>query len=430
MSDAKTRTTLRLKVQPPKGRVGSQRVYLVRGPKGRIDSRPIGNPRQKGRPVKTSADYKKALQRLRRVDEWHDNKHELPTAKRRQADKRRLATQKRRRTALMQVIARRARTGNPNPRKRRSRPMAKLHGAAKAAFLARMARGRRAARTRNPASLRRAIHTGGPPVSPQVFEDHRWLSAEGRRKNPMTARNHSGQFVSVANPGRPFSQVPRSYGKGWAKPKRKRAKARRSQHPKKRKVSRARRSTARIEQGSGRGRRRYPYQVTFRTPKKHGGRRVKNPSFRGVMASIKTTAMPMALGGLAGLGSGFLDAKIFGTKPTLSILSKIGLALLGAGLIGQKHPMAAAGWAGGMIGSTGYHQGVKWGGGMVGLSPSGALAGIADMAADDPEMAQLIAGLGDVVDAEGVGDVEDEYNTALADADDMDDVGDLVEAEG
>jgi len=160
-------------------------------------------------------------------------------------------------------------------------------------------------------------------------------------------------------------------------------------------------------------------------------RRRRNPSFGGVMATVKSTAAPMVVGGLAGLGAGFVDAKLLGSKPIISIFVKLAAALAGAAVVGQKHPMIAAGWAGGLIGSTGYHAGVALGGGMVGLSPQGALKGIADMAADDPEMAAMIAGLGEVDDDNSggaLGEAADEYNAALSDVED-DAMGDVVEAD-
>jgi len=142
------------------------------------------------------------------------------------------------------------------------------------------------------------------------------------------------------------------------------------------------------------------------------------------MTTIKSTAMPMAMGGIAGLGAGYMDAKFLGSRPTVSVLAKLGLGFLGAALLGRKRPLWAAGFAGGMVGSTGYHAGVRFGGGMVGLSPQGALKGIADMAADDPEMANMIAGLADVVDDNGAlgDDAAANYNAILEEADDMADV--------
>jgi hypothetical protein len=276
----------------------------------------------------------------------------------------------------------------------------KLTGHAKAAFLRRMAAGRRKAK---PAQHRKATHRRGGKLT-------------GRAKAAFLRRMAAGR-------------------KGWRVPSK--AHVRRARHRKGvKKHLRAITSIGRRQMVAGlvrlnpRTGRITMTKVANPRRKKHHrrGRRVKNPSFRGVLGPIKSSIAPMMLGGLSGLGAGYMDAKLLGDKPTISILAKIGLAILGAGFIGRRHPMAAAGWAGGLVGSTGYKFGAKWGGGMVALSPSSALKGIADMAAENPEMAATIAGLGDVVDANGgeLGDGSDEYNDALGDDEDM---SDLVEAE-
>lgn len=233
------------------------------------------------------------------------------------------------------------------------------------------------------------------------------------------ARNRKGQFVKR-------SRNPSAY---VANPRKKRRKKAHRKAPARTKARR----TAKKRPG-----RTYPLHVvdargrpagTFRKPNPRRRRRARNPSFGGVMATIKTTIPPMLLGGAAGLGAGYIDAKFLGDKPTISLVSKLTLALLGAAMIGRKHPMAAAGFAGGMMGSTGYRYGVKFGGGLVGLSPSGTLKGLADMAAENPEMAATIAGLGDIVEspALGDGDATEEYNQALADSDE--EMADIVEAD-
>ena len=162
--------------------------------------------------------------------------------------------------------------------------------------------------------------------------------------------------------------------------------------------------------------------------RKHHARRAHNPMGGGLIKTAKASLMPMALGGLAGATAGYVDAKWLGKQATVSILFKILAALAGAAVIGKRHPLAAAGWSGGLIGATGYYAGVKMGGGLVALNKAGALAGLADMAADDPDLAAQIAGLGDVVDEMGdeaaLGDAANDYNEALGDAEDMADVVD------
>jgi hypothetical protein len=195
-----------------------------------------------------------------------------------------------------------------------------------------------------------------------------------------------------------------------------------------------------LKRGAGHRRRRHS-TVAVANPRRrrrhharpvrhHRRRRVSNPMGGGLLRTVKASAMPMALGGLAGATAGFVDAKFLGDKATISILFKLGAALAGAALIGKRHPLAAAGWSGGLIGATGYYAGVKLGGGLVALNKRAALAGLADMAADDPDLAAQIAGLGDdealgdVVDDGGLGDAAADYEAALADDETISDVVD------
>ncbi len=150
----------------------------------------------------------------------------------------------------------------------------------------------------------------------------------------------------------------------------------------------------------------------------------------GIVRVAKGTVMPMGFGLAAGGVAGFADTKFLSGKPIASVLTKLGLAVAGAALLGRRHPTWAMGWAGGMMGSTGYSFGVKMAGGLVATSPQSALKGIADMAAEDPDMAAQIAGLaglGDVVeDANGLGDAAEDYNDQLGDVV-TDDMADMVE---
>lgn len=161
-----------------------------------------------------------------------------------------------------------------------------------------------------------------------------------------------------------------------------------------------------------------------RRRKKHH-RRATNPRRRNpvgtAVRTVKAQIAPMAAGGAAGMLAGYVDTKWLSDKPLVSILSKIGLGLAGAFVIAKKSPSAASGWAGGMLSAAGYTQGVKFGGGHVALSGLGALQGVADMAADDPQMANLIAGLSD---GESLGD--DAYDSAAALGDPDEEMAGLV----
>ena len=249
-----------------------------------------------------------------------------------------------------------------------------------------------AARNRKGQFVKRRRNPSGTVVNPR---------RRRRRRNPR--RGHHGATRAYAA----------GYARAFAKPrKRRKAKAR------------GRRAVTHTYRKGSRARRAYPLMLN--RPKRR--RRARNPSFGGVMQTVKSSLGPMFMGGLSGFGAGVLDAKLLGNRPMISILSKLGLAVIGAGVMGRKHPLAAAGWAGGLIGSVGYTQGVKLSGGLVGLNNAHTVQGLAELASDDPEMAALLAGLGDVVDdASGLGDASD-YEDALADAE-SGDMSDLVEAE-
>ncbi len=178
-------------------------------------------------------------------------------------------------------------------------------------------------------------------------------------------------------------------------------------------------------------RRRRP--VAVRNPRRR--RRVhhrrhyrRNPGMGGgLVKTAMASLLPMGLGGIGGAISGFADAKFMADKPLISALSKVVLGVGGAALL-RKRPALAFGFAGGVMGSFGYSVGVKAAGGLVATSPQSALKGIADMANDDPEMAALLEGLGELTPDAGVGDSGDDYANALADSEESD-LSDLVEAE-
>ena len=153
--------------------------------------------------------------------------------------------------------------------------------------------------------------------------------------------------------------------------------------------------------------------------KKHHARRARNPVGTAVR-TVKAQLLPMGAGAAAGFVAGYVDTKFLSDKPLVSVIGKIVMGVAGAYLIAKKNPSAAAGWAGGALGATGYQQGVKFGGGHVALSGLGALQGVADMAADDPEMANLIADLSDEQD--GMGDAASDYSQALGDEDNVQDI--------
>lgn len=142
-----------------------------------------------------------------------------------------------------------------------------------------------------------------------------------------------------------------------------------------------------------------------RNPRRRTHRRTRrNPGLGSFMASFKA-ALPMAAGGVAGgVVAGFIDTKLLTGRPTLSILAKLGLAVVGGMALRRMSPAAANGLVGGMMGSVGYSVGVKLGGGMVAHNAAGAIKGLGDMAGEDQALTNLLSGTGFGVLLEGLGD--------------------------
>jgi len=139
-----------------------------------------------------------------------------------------------------------------------------------------------------------------------------------------------------------------------------------------------------------------------RNPRRRHYRR--NPGMGSLMSSFKQ-ALPMAAGGVAGgVAAGFLDTKVFVGRPTLSILAKLGAAVVGGMFLRRRFPGLANGLVGGMMGSVGYSVGVKMGGGMVAHNAAGAIKGLGDMAGEDQALTNLLSGTGFGVLLEGLGD--------------------------
>jgi hypothetical protein len=211
---------------------------------------------------------------------------------------------------------------------------------------------------------------------------------------PRTTINPGGRYMSTALTANPRRRRRKRSNPASTNPRRRRRKARNPRH-----AHHRRRRTAR------------------------------NPLGGGFLKSMGAAVLPVGLGAAGGAVAGFLDTQFFDGKPTLSGVTKVGLALVGAAAM-RKHPRVAISWASSLASSFGYSVGVKLGGGIVAHSPKGALKGIAEMSQDSPEMAALLEGVeddvGDADDGVGdlvedqVGDAVDEYNEAL---------GDIVEAD-
>jgi hypothetical protein len=157
-------------------------------------------------------------------------------------------------------------------------------------------------------------------------------------------------------------------------------------------------------------------------------RRRRNPRRRSIarnpggslMRVAKSTLMPMAAGAAGGVAAGIVDARFVGNKPMMSALSKVALGVAGAYALRRKPNMAYA-FAGGAMGTLGYSFGLRMSGGFVAPTVGTAIKGLADIAAENPELEAMLGEAEDVADLVAIGDIAD-GEAYLADEDEMADL--------
>ncbi len=300
--------------------------------------------------------------------------------------------------------------------------MAKLRGAAKAAFLRRMALGRKRHR-----KGRRSVF-GTVQGMPLYYKKRQRRRYVGRRRNPMSAL--------IANP----DWVPANYGglsdfdrklkrRKKAMAKRRRRRTRRAA-PRRRRVYRRRASPRRRRKYARRAAPRRRYRRRGRGRRiatiHAGNRRTRtiyiNPRRRrryrrnpgGMVGIVKSAFVPYAVGFVTSLGSAVLDASL-GKYPVVSQLVKIGGVVGIAAFVGRKHPRAAAAAIGSLAAAQGYPLGLKLAGGMVAATPAAAVKGLGEMSKVHPEMGVLLqGGLGALLNGpDNVDAMNANYQTAL-----------------
>lgn len=139
----------------------------------------------------------------------------------------------------------------------------------------------------------------------------------------------------------------------------------------------------------------------------------------GFFASAKSIGRNAIKPGLAALAGGAAVGLVASriTSPVFGALARAATGIAGAALL-RRHPAAAWSFFGATVGSFGTQIGASLGGGLVAFTKGSLFKGLADMAAEDGEMAALLAGAGveDIGDLVQMGDI----------ADDDDALGDLV----
>jgi hypothetical protein len=327
----------------------------------------------------------------------------------------------RRSSAAMRHLTGRSYTRNPGfaglragiratlvkPRRRRAKSRRRLPGRnALGHFIKRRAKPRRAVRR---APVRRRYHRA---TAGRFTSRYSPKYVRRQRRRPTKSRKHYRARVMIRPRQRIAGLVVRNPYTGEmmpmatvVNPRRRRRRTRRN--PGLVAVNRRRSKRRRTRRNPGlvavnRRRRRHA-----RNPRRrhHARRMRRNPGMAGGFMSSLKGALPMAAGGVAGGAlAGFIDTKLLTGRPTLSILAKLGLAVIGGMALRRRFPGLANGLVGGAVGSIGYSVGVKMGGGMVAHNAAGAIKGLGDMAGEDQALTNLLSGTGFGVLLEGLGD--------------------------
>jgi hypothetical protein len=260
---------------------------------------------------------------------------------------------------------------NPGRKRTMARRGRKLRGAAKSAFLRRMARGRRRA---------------GLRTNPGRGRKRRRAPARKRTRSTAPRRRSAGGSLT----GRMLALLPFGMGGAMARRKRKRKSSsrRRRRNPgallvnptRRRKRRRSRRRNALVvnPRRRRRARRRNP---GYR-------RRRRNPGIAGFarqgMRDIVMAAIPATIGGIV---IGLMDAKLLGPMGTIGrTVGKIVTAVIVAA-VGRKWlgPMGTGVAMGAILGTIGHEVGIRLGGGILATSKKEGIKELVEMAATDAE---------------------------------------------
>lgn len=254
----------------------------------------------------------------------------------------------------------------------------KLRGAAKAAFLRRMARGRRRAGLRTNPTKRRG---------------------RGRRRTTTRSTAPRRRSAGRAITGRMLALLPFGLGgRSMARRKRKRTRTgrRRRRNPGALLVNPRRKRRSRR-----RSRRRNPHRRRRRNalvinPRRGRRRRRRNPGIAGFarqgMKDIVMAAIPATIGGIV---IGLVDSKLLGPMGTIGrTIGKLVTAVLVAA-VGRRWlgPMGTGVAMGAILGTIGHEVGIRLGGGVVAVTKKEGVQELVEMAATDAEVQAQLQGL-------------------------------------
>jgi hypothetical protein len=250
--------------------------------------------------------------------------------------------------------------------------MAKLHGAAKAKFLARMARGRKKhSRRTKRTNPRRAKARRNPLYARHGIDRNERIypSMVKRTPNPRKRKRarKSNRKRSRARRKNPIAYLVNPTGGTMARKRRKSRKtrkhnARRPRHTK---------------------RRRNP----FARRRRHARRR--NPGIGNVMGMVKGSIMPAAGAAAGGFVGGFVEARLSGKSAIVSKLGQIAVGIAGGAIASKiaKSSAVGLGFLGGVIGGLTRPMGERAGGGVTGTA---ALERLASLQANEENLGLLL----------------------------------------
>jgi len=252
--------------------------------------------------------------------------------------------------------------------------MAKLRGKAKAAFLRRMARGRRKAgrktgRSRGGRKRRNPRRWKWTPGRRRAFAKMLAAGGRGRRPRRSTKSRKAASRRRLTRTATTMEMVPVRMADLVKNPR------------KRRKSTMAKRRRRHRRSNPRRHRRRL-------SPIRHHRRRRRhNPAgVSGAAKALMHAAIPAAAGGAL---AAIADAKLSNMSTVLRIGGKLVVAGIGGALL-RKNPVRAAAFIGAMVGTAAHEGTIRAMGGVLAPSKPAGIKELAAMAAEDEQSMALL----------------------------------------